>query len=167
MAYLYLKINAPKLSVNDMNRVVGNNPQFSVSSTSGASTALTINTSTAHGLSNGDSVVVNGLLTSAGLPVVNTEGPVEGVYVVSSAGGAGSTSFIITISSAISTAQAASGAISKFTGPYANALNPIANLISALQGGSIDGVVQCASSGTESALPPSSSTGAINNINLK
>jgi hypothetical protein len=164
MAYLYLKLNAPKLSVSDMNRVVGNNPQFSVSSTSGASTALTINTSTAHGLNNGDSVVVNGLLTAAGVPVVNAEGPVEGVYVVSSVA---STSFIITISSAITTAQAASGAISKFTGTFSNALTPIYNLIMALQGGAIDGIVQCASSDTAAALPPSSSTGAINNINLK
>jgi hypothetical protein len=164
MAYLYLKVDASNLSINDMNQVVGNNQQFLVSSTSGASTTLTVNTSSAHGFSNGDSVIVTGLLTSAGVPVANTQGLVEGVFVISNVA---STSFQITISSALTTAQAASGAVGKFTAPSSNGLASVVNLISGIQAGAIDGVVQLSSSVTNRALPLPSSAGNVNFYNLK
>lgn len=179
MAYLYLKVNASKMSVNDMNQIVGNNQQFTVSSTSGASTTLTVTTSVAHNLVNGDTVFVAGLLTSGNAPVSYIEPvtslvkPVEGLYVVSSAGTVGvSTTFNITIPAAISTAQAASGAISKFTAPDANGLANVNNLLSGIQAGTIDAIVEMSASNADKALPPSSQgiagvAGAINFYNLK
>jgi len=169
MAYLYLKVDATKLSVGDMNRVIGNNPQFTVSSTSGASTTLTVNTGSAHGFSNGDTVFIAGLLTAGAVPVANTQGVVEGLFTISSVA---STSFQITISSALTTAQAASGAVSKFTAPAAGDMNGICNLLSGIQAGAIDAVVEVSSSNADRALPPSSQGGAgvagtLNCYNLK
>lgn len=174
MAYLYLKVEASSLSVNDMNRVVGNNPQFTVSSTSGASTTLTVNTSAAHGYSNGDTVFIAGLLAASGAPVTYTEPvtslvrPIEGLFVISSVA---STSFQITIPAAAS-AAAASGAVSRFTAPAAGDMNPICNLLSGIQAGAIDAVVEVSSSNADRALPPSSQgavgvAGALNCYNLK
>ena len=178
MAYLYLKVDASNLSVGDMNRVVGNNPQFTVSSTSGGGTTLTVNTSVAHGYSNGDTVIVAGLLAASGAPVTYTEPvtslvrPIEGLFTISSAGTPGvSTSFQITIPAAAS-AAAASGAVSKFTAPAAGDMNGICNLLSGIQAGAIDAVVEVSSSNADRALPPSSQggagvAGALNCYNLK
>jgi hypothetical protein len=179
MAYLYLKVNASKMSVNDMNQIVGNNQQFTVSSTSGASTTLTVTISAAHELMNGDTVFVSGLLTSGNAPVSYIEPitllvkPVEGLFVVSSVETVGiSTTFNITIPAAISTGQAVSGAISKFTDPDANGLASVNNLLSGIQAGAIDATVEISSSNADKALPASSQgvpgiAGAINFYNLK
>lgn len=164
MAYLYVKIDAPKVGVADTNMVIGNLAQSTVSSTSGASTTLTIVTSAAHGLVAGDVVAVNGLRTSAGVPVANTEGPVEGLYTVVTT--PLTTSLTITISSALTTGQAASGQIMKNSNASPNALSALVNMINGIQAGTVDACVTLASSSTNSSALPSTG-GAFNIVNLK
>lgn len=163
-SYLYVKITATNASVADLSTVIGDLAQYAVSSTSGASTTLTVNTSTDHGLSSGEKVIVSGLLTSGGVPLANTEGPVEGLYEVGTVGS--STSFEITISSALTTGQATAGQVTKYTSPSASALNPLVNFINGIQAGAYDATVLVAASGTNSASPAAPS-GASNFINLK
>lgn len=164
MAYLYMKVDASKVSVADMNVVVGNLAQSTVSSTSGASTTLTIVTSAAHGLVAGDVIAVNGLRTSAGVPVANTEGPVEGLYTVVTT--PLTTSLTITISSALTTGQAASGQIMKNSNASPDGLNALVNMLNGIQAGAVDAVVTIASSSSNSSALPSSG-GAFNLLNLK
>jgi hypothetical protein len=164
MAYLYLKVDASKMSVADMDNVVGNLDQLTVSSTSGASTTLTIVTSVAHGLVAGDVIAVNGLRTAAGVAVANTEGPVEGLYTVVTT--PLTTSLTITISSALTTGQAASGQIMKNSNASSDALNPVVNLLNGIQAGTVDAVVTLASSDVNSSALPSTN-GAFNVLNLK
>jgi hypothetical protein len=161
-AYVYLKINATNMSAADAKTIVGNITQKTITSTSGASTTLTVN-STAHGFVAGDSVVLNGLQTSAGVPLANTQGPVEGVYTVATAA---TNSFTVTISSALTTGQAASGQVNKLQSLSSQVLNPVINLLNGLQAGSIDGVVTMAATATNHAASPAAS-GAFAYVNLK
>jgi hypothetical protein len=168
MAYLYLKVDASKMSVADMNVVSGNLAQVSVTSTSGASTTLTVN-ALAHGLLAGDVAVLNGLRTSAGVavayvdPISSLTVPVEGPYTVATAA---TNSFTITIPAVLSTGQAASGQVMKNPNSFPSALNPVVNLLNGIQAGTVDGVITIASSDVNASAIPSTN-GSFNYVNLK